>query len=194
MFKVGLTGGIGSGKSTIASIFKVLGVPVYNSDEQSKLLLGDEKIKLKLKEVFTDEIFNGEEVDKKKLGQLVFNDPQKLSVLNSIMHPAVKESFVKWLIKQKSKSYIIKEAAILIETGLYKELDKIILVTAPVEARVKRVIKRDKVLSDEVLARMNNQLKDEEKIKHADWLINNDESSFLIEQVLNIHYNLKRTG
>lgn len=188
MLKIGVTGGIGGGKSTVCKIFEVLGVPVYYADQGAKLLMNHDLAVIEsIKKAFGNNIYNTKgELDRANLAHVVFNDKAKLKKLESIVHPAVREDFNKWALNH-SAEYVIKEAALLFESGSYKDLDKIITVTAPEEVRVERVMKRENVSKEKVLNRMANQLAEQEKIDRADYVIHNDERQMLIPQVLEIH-------
>lgn len=170
---IGLTGGIGSGKSTIASYFKALGVPVYIADDEARKLMDNPETVKKVQSVFEENVIENHVLDRKKIATLVFSNPQKLEQLNSIVHPEVKKHFISWLKKHKDQPFIIKEAAILFESGSYKDCDKIIVVTAPEEIRIDRVMQRDRVTKEQVLERMKNQWTEEEKIKRSDFVIEN---------------------
>lgn len=187
--QVGLTGGIGSGKTTIAKIFSTLDVPVYNSDIRAKAMLKTKPVKEELINCFGDKILSDKSIDNKKLAKIVFNNKQKLEQLNAIIHPKVLVDYQNWLKTQTSK-YIIKESALLIETGLYKKMDKVILVVADFNQRINRVVKRDNVTPKEVKARIHAQLSDEEKYYNADFIITNNNESKVIDQVLVIHNQL----
>jgi dephospho-CoA kinase len=188
MLKIAITGNIGSGKTIIANIFSVLGIPVYNADKQSKKFLYYNHIKSEIKHYFGNTVFDkSNEIDKKALANIVFNDKKTLNILNSIIHPAIKSDFNKWIEKYNDKKYIIHEAAILFESGFYKNFDKIITVTAPQNICIKRVMIRDSILKNEILQRIKNQLPEQEKIKMSDFVIYNDEKQLLIPQVLYIH-------
>lgn len=189
MLKVGLTGGIGSGKSTVARIFESLGVPVFYADDASKLVMAtDETVKRRLKQAFGARVYKDGELDRKYLAGIVFHDSGKLELLNSIVHPATIEFANQWISKQKAP-YIIKEAALLFESGSYKSLDLIIGVSAPADIRILRVMQRDKVSKEEVEARMSKQMDEEEKISHCDIIIynQNGERQSLEKQVLDTH-------
>lgn len=189
--QIGLTGGIGSGKSIVGQLFSVLGIPVFISDiEAAKLMMLDKYVIGRIKKEFGKRVFRGQRVDRKKLASIVFDDDKKLKKLNAIMHPAVKRSYAKWLKEHGDSDYIIKEAAILIESGVYKALDKIILVTAPQETRIRRVLKREGMTRKDVLARMKNQWSDEKKKKYADYIIGNDGKSLILPMVLKLHKQL----
>lgn len=187
---VGITGGIGSGKSTVAHIFSLLGVPVYNSDIRSKELLNkDPELKSRLIEQFGEEIYTTTGIDRKRFAALIFNDKKLLETSNSIIHPLVKSDFEDWVASQ-SFPYVIKESAILFETGIYKQLDKIMLVTAPEKLRIKRVVDRDQTPEKVVLERIKNQWVDVKKIPLADFVIYNDETQMLLPQILKVHQSL----
>ncbi|MCW8897698.1 MAG: dephospho-CoA kinase [Flavobacteriales bacterium] len=183
---IGLTGGIGSGKSTIAEIFTTLKIPVFNSDQEAKKLYSLPEVKQQIIKHFGNVYTEQNQLDKKALGSIVFNNDEKLQLLNSIIHPAVKTLFENWVTKNNQASILIKEAAILIESGAAKQVDKIIVVTAPKKERVKRVMQRDNVSEKEVIARMSKQLPEEELIAQADFIIKNDNQHLVIPQVLDI--------
>lgn len=189
MLKVGLTGGIGSGKSVVASIFRQLGVPVYDADSEGRLLTeNDPEIKSQIKNIFGNGLsLSDGSLDRAVLAKIVFADKEKLSKLNAIIHPAVKKHFENWLEKHADAKYIIKEAAILFESGSYKGLDKIISVIAPEEIRINRVMLRDNSSREKFLAVMKNQWSDEERKNNSDYLIVNDDSTLVIPQVLEMH-------
>jgi dephospho-CoA kinase len=172
---IGLTGGIGSGKTTIAKHIKSLGIPVYIADDEAKkiLLLPETLISLKL--VFGDAIFDNETLNKDKLSTIVFNDSQKLEQLNHIIHPAIKRDFDNWLKANIISPLVVKEAAILFESGSYKDCDVVITIVAPLNSRINRVIKRDNTNSEAVLNRINNQWTDEMRIKKSDYVIENED-------------------
>ncbi len=187
MIKVGLTGGIGSGKSYVAKIFSALGIPIYNSDlEAKKLYLRDDVRKLMILNFGNDVYLESGYINKNYLANIIFNDKNALHKVNSIIHPLVKKHFDKWLEEHKQVAYIIKEAAILFESGAFKFMDKNIVVTAPIKLRIERVIKRDKTDKETVLNKINKQLSDEELIKRCDLNIINNEK-VLLPQVLKIH-------
>ena len=171
---IGLTGGIGSGKTTIAKLFKAEGSPVYIADEEAKKIMQLPETIHKIKTIFGQEIIENQQINKKKLSEIVFNNPEKLKELNAIIHPLVKNHFDDWVKNQKSL-FVIKEAAILFESGSYAYCDKIITVTASEETRIKRVMKRDNCTKEAVLERINNQWSDAQKISKSDYVIvNND--------------------
>ncbi len=172
---IGLTGGIGSGKTTIANHLKSIGIPVYNSDDQAKKILYLPETIDSLKSAFGNVVFTNELFDKDKLAKLVFNNPEQLKLLNKIIHPAVKVDFENWLKANKNSPLIIKEAAILFESGSYKDCDAIISISAPQEMRIQRVIERDHLTFDEVVSRINNQWTDEMRKNKSDYVIDNQD-------------------
>jgi len=183
MLKIGITGGIGTGKSFISKIISELGYPVFDSDKEAKrILIESIEVHQELKKLFGNDIFDGTIPDTKKIAALVFNSKDKLELLNQIIHPAVKKNFEDWILKQKT-DLIFKEAAILIESGSYKDCDKIIVVHAPISLRISRVMKRDNVTDEMVKQRMNNQMQSEDLIKYADFIIENDEHQPLLPQI-----------
>jgi len=194
MLKIGITGGIGVGKSTVSQLFKTLGVPVYNSDERAKWLMNhDHDLKVKIKKLLGDNAYkNNEEVNREVIATKVFNDEALLNQLNELVHPAVKKDYLDWSTSILNNKYSLKESALLFETGMYKELDKNILVVAPLHLRIGRVMKRDGISQELVEQRIKNQLPEEEKIPLADFIIYNDESTSLIEQVLTIHQEISQ--
>ncbi|GAB4260615.1 MAG: dephospho-CoA kinase [Vicingaceae bacterium] len=184
----GLTGGIGAGKSTVSKIFNLLNVPVFNADETAKAIVNSNtEVKNEIIKTFGKEAFKKNVYNTAFIAGKVFSNPQLLSVLNQIIHPKVAEAFESWKKENREQKILLKEAAILIETGGYKSLDGVIMVTAPKELRIKRVIQRSKLSENEILERMNKQLPDEEKLNHADFVIYNDEKQLLIPQVLKIY-------
>lgn len=190
MLKIGLTGGIGSGKSTVARIFEVLGIPVYYADKQAKWLMQtDAGLKDAVKKTFGDAAYSHGKLDRQYLANLVFNNKEKLEALNRIVHPFTIDDAKKWMASQTSP-YAIKEAALLFETGSQSELDLILGVFAPQAVRINRTMKRDNASRDQVLERMKHQLDPEIAMKLCDYCIANGEQSLLIPQVLAIHEQL----
>ncbi|HPN68868.1 MAG TPA: dephospho-CoA kinase [Saprospiraceae bacterium] len=192
MYKVGITGGIASGKSTICKIFELLGVPVYYADDRAKrLMTASKSIKHQIITVFGAEAYykNGR-LNRKHIGSIAFNDPFVLKKLNAIVHPAVIQDGLDWFENLKDFPYALKEAALLIESGSYKSLDKTIVVTCPEEIRLLRAAKRDKAKVTDIKSRMQNQMPDDERIKFADFIINNDGNDLLIPQILDIHLQI----
>lgn len=190
MLKLGLTGGIGSGKTTVAKVFEVLGIPVYYADDAAKRLMNeDAELKQKIKEIFGDDIYDGDLLNKKQLASIVFNDPEKLNTLNRLIHPATIKDAAVWMEKQTS-AYTIKEAALIFESGAQEHLDYVIGVTAPAPLRIHRTMHRDNITREEVIARMDKQMDDTIKIKLCDFVIKNDEQEMLLPQVLALHEKL----
>lgn len=190
MLKIGITGGIGSGKSTVSKIFELLGVPVYYSDEIARGLMDEDRVVKNKIIALADKniILENGSLDRKAIAAVVFNDKKKLQQLNEIIHPAVANHFEKWFSFYKNKTgYILKETAILFESGANKQMDKVIVVTAPKQLRVKRVTARDKSKEEQIEQRIKNQMSEEELIKLADFVIVNDETKSVIEQILAIH-------
>lgn len=173
---VGITGGIGSGKTFICNKFKAMGVPVYNADERAKFLMeNDPKLINALKKTFGNSIYSEKNrLNKKLLASIIFNDKKALEKINNLVHPAVEKDVENWKKEHQNKRYLIKEAALLFETGSYKKLDKTILVHAPKDERILRVMQRDNTTKEQVLARIKNQLSDDEKMSKADIIINNN--------------------
>lgn len=171
---VGLTGGIGSGKTTVAKLFNKLGVPIYVSDiEAKKIMITSKKVISAIKNLLGDEAYNDEnELNRSYISEKVFKNKSLLNDLNSIVHPAVAEDFLNWY-KEQNTEYVIKESAILFESGSFKNCDLVITVTAPLEERINRVVLRDNVTKKQVLHRVMNQLSDEDKIDQSNFIINN---------------------
>jgi dephospho-CoA kinase len=187
MLRIGITGGIGSGKSTVAAIFSSLGVPVYYADDAAKNLMNsDIELQNKIMAAFGKEVYKKNQLDRKLLASIVFNDKQKLELLNSLTHPATIADAEKWILTQTAP-YIIKEAALLFESEAYKHLDKIIGVSAPEDLRVQRTMLRDNITADAVRKRMKQQMNEEEKIKRCDYVIYNDGIQPIIPQVITLH-------
>lgn len=185
---IGLTGGIGSGKSTVAKFFSELGTPVYIADSQAKKIMDYPETIREVQAIFDENITdeNGK-LDRKKIASIVFNNPEKLQQLNGVIHPKVNEDFKNWLKQHKEFPYIIKEVAIIFETQTEKQFDKIILVTAPEKLRIERVMKRDNISEKQTLERMKNQLSDEEKIKKSDFIITNTDLKSIKKEVKKLH-------
>ncbi|UXD70488.1 dephospho-CoA kinase [Sphingobacterium faecium] len=190
--KVGIAGGIGSGKTIVCDIFKVLGVPIYNADLEAKLIMNkSDQVRQAIIATFGDQTYQNGILNREFLAAQVFNDADQLAKLNAIVHPAVIQAAEDWADAQTAP-YSLKEASILFESGSYKKLDYTILVTAPVEIRIARVMARDQVTREQVLARVNNQLPDEEKAKLADFVIINDGIEALIPQVMALHHRFQK--
>jgi dephospho-CoA kinase len=183
---VGLTGGIGSGKTTVANYFHELGVPVYIADEHAKTVMQLPEIILKIKVVFGKSVFDNDVLNRKKLAEIVFNSSEKLKQLNAIIHPAVKKDFERWILDYKKNKFILYEAAILFESGRYINCDVIITVTAPLETRIERVTKRDNTSRELVLQRISSQWTDEQRIKKSDFVIENTNFEEAKEEIVKI--------
>ena len=187
---VGLTGGIGSGKSTVLKQFEDLGINTYSADKVAKKLINsNEDIIESIKSLFGDNIYDNNILDTIKLSKIVFQDSHKLESLNSIIHPAVDKDF-KSFIKTNHGDYIVKEVAIIFETNTEDNYDKIILVRASIEDRIKRVVLRDNITKDDVIRRVNNQIDDSTIIDKCDYIIDNNDLTELKEKVINIHMDL----
>lgn len=187
MLKVGLTGGIGSGKSTVAKIFELLQVPVYYADYEAKLILdNNDFVRTEIIKNFGN-LYKSGFINRQELANIVFKDKSELHKLNSIVHPQVAIHYENWCKKNKAHKYTIKEAAILFESGVYKEMDKIITVVASVDLRIERVCKRDNISKDKVLERIKNQMDDETKVLMSDFIVSNNDTELIIPQILHIH-------
>ena len=192
MLKVGITGGIGSGKSTVSRFFSELGVPVYDSDQRAKSLMQhDDSIIIKIKKEFGDDSYLNNVLNRSHIAEIVFKNELKLKQLNAIVHPVVRTDFNNWLSQNSNARFVIKEAAIMIESGAYKDLDKLIVVNANREQKIKWIKKRDHLLLDDIENRIQNQLSDKIRNQYADFIIeNNSSKKELKQQVLSIYYKL----
>lgn len=191
---IGLTGGIGSGKTTVAQYIVQKGVPVYVSDLEAKKITELPETIQEIREIFGDTILDASGfLDRKELGNIVFNNPEKLKQLNQIIHPKVKQHFSDWLKTNKDQPFVVKEAAILFETKGDKDCDYIILITAPIDLRVERTVKRDGLTKQQVLDRINNQMSDEEKAKKSDFVINNIDLQDTFNKIDNIFVKIKKS-
>lgn len=188
MLKVGISGIMGSGKTTVCNIFKLLGVPVYHADREAKKFYEQDQVKVSVRKAFGNVVFDDEDrVDLKHLAEIVFYDKNKLSLLNSIIHPLVKNDFDEWQAGYASRHYVLYESALFYESGFYRDYDLSVVVIAPVDLCIKRIIARDNVSEKHVRARINAQWSPEKKAALADFVIVNDEQQLLIPQVLDIH-------
>lgn len=187
---VGLTGGIGSGKSTVAKMFMQLGVPVYNSDERAKHLMNNSTdIKKRLVELLGKESYKEGQLNRAFVAKKVFNDTELLAQLNAIVHPVVREDFLNWA-NQQDFCYVIQETALLFENEAQNLYDYVILVTAPKEERISRVVNRDSVTREQVIARMDNQLEDDEKLNLSDYVVENIDIERTKSSVLQVHASI----
>jgi dephospho-CoA kinase len=188
MLKVGITGGIGSGKTTVCKIFELLHIPVFYADDVAKkLMVNDVELVNQIKAVFGENSYlKNDTLNRKHISNIVFNDKNKLNTLNSLVHPAVFKAMDIWVSKQSSK-YVVKEAALLFETGSYKKNDYNILVSCDLELRIKRIAKRDLISEEQIKARFDAQFSEDEKLKLTNFVIKNNETEFLIPQVLKLH-------
>ena len=189
MLKVGITGGMGSGKSTVCNILKNLGVPIFTSDDVGKYLLdNDDYLKDEIKRTFDSDMYTSTgRLDRERMAKLVFNNPDELQRINAIVHPRVKAEFDGWCKKNEKKPYVVKEAAILFETGKHKEMDKMVTVFCPKEERINRIIKRDEATKEDIEKRMMHQYSDAERNALADFIIINDGKEDLLPQVMELH-------
>ncbi|APG58993.1 dephospho-CoA kinase [Christiangramia salexigens] len=191
---IGLTGGIGSGKTTVANFFKELGIPVYIADDAGKRLMNsDEQIKQEIKKLIGEKAYSGEVPDRKYIASKVFKDKALLNELNGIIHPAVAKDFDIWL-KDQHSPYVIYEAAILFEIGRYDQCDHSVLVVTPKDLRIQRIQERDKSTREEILDRMDNQWSDEKKSELADFIIKNTDLAHTKSQVAHIHAQILKAG
>lgn len=190
MIQVGITGGIGSGKTTACRIFETLGVPIFYADQEAKALYDrDTELKAELLSAFGAELYAGGRFQAAVLRDSVFRSPDRLALLNSLVHPRVMAYAESWMQRQTSP-YVLKEAALLVESGSYRKLDRLIVVVAPRSLRLERVVQRDGLQAEDVMDRMAQQLPEEELLAHAHFVIRNDPDHMLIPQVLAIHRQL----
>jgi dephospho-CoA kinase len=187
MFTVGITGGIGSGKSIICTVFRHLGIPVYQADIEARRLMGeDESIRKGLLTAFGQKVFQQGQLNRKYLADRIFSDREARGFVNSLVHPAVRKDFTSWVQNRAGDPYVIEEAALLFETGAWKELDFNILIVAGLETRMERIIRRDGLERKDVLARMASQMDPEKGRAYADFIISNDTNDLVIPQVLRV--------
>ena len=192
MVRIGLTGGIGSGKSTVAHVFEILGIPVYYADKEAKRLMNeDPEIKKQLIQYFGQGAYADNILNRRFIAEIVFKDKQKLQLLNSVIHPITIAKAEEWM-RQHHTSYVIKEAALIFESGSQTSLDFVIGVSAPLNVRIQRTMKRDGVTREEVLARMKNQIEESIKMRLCDFVIRNDDQHLVLPQVLALHEKLKK--
>lgn len=188
MIKIGITGGIGSGKSTVCKVFKVLGIPVFNADEEARRLMQEDKnLVEKIKELFGEEAYLNNKLNRAKLAAMVFENKDLLQKLNALVHPAVGKEFIRWAAKQTDQPYVIKEAAILFESNAHRGLDYVITVSAPEKLRIERIMQRDGVSEEQVKQRMQNQWPERKKVQLADFVVVNDDKKMVLPQVMRLH-------
>lgn len=193
MIKLGITGGIGSGKSTVSEILKIMGIPVYIADIESKKLTESSPIiREKLIDAFGSDLYEGDKLNKPLLASYIFNDKNKLAIANSIIHPEVDKHFINWVEEKPDSPIVAIETAILFESGMNRFTDKTLMVYTPLEERIRRTMLRDNTTMEKVKERINSQVSDEEKIKLTDYIIYNDEKQSLIEQCKNLIYNIQQ--
>jgi dephospho-CoA kinase len=187
--KIGITGGIGTGKTTVTRIFELLQVPIYNADHRAKVIMqNDQELKAQLKDTFGKAIFDDESLNTKMLASIVFNDPEKLSMLNALVHPRVGEDFQDWFQGKANHPYVLKEAALMFEAGSDKQMDRVITVFSPLNLRIERIQARDRHRTVEDIENIiNRQMAESEKLKKSDHIIYNDEENLLIPQVMKLH-------
>ncbi|MFM6975771.1 MAG: dephospho-CoA kinase [Sphingobacteriaceae bacterium] len=195
MLKIGITGGIGSGKTTVAKVFEVLGIPVFYADLVAKeLMLTNVRLRKNLVNAFGNATYRDDgSLNREYLAQLVFSQPEELAKLNELVHPAVFKAFDEWVMKQSSP-YVVKEAALLFESGSFKLCDYTLLVISPEEIKIKRLMKRDHAKRQDILARMAKQMTDKEKEKLANEVLINNEQKLLIPQILALHQQFLQGG
>jgi dephospho-CoA kinase len=190
MLKIGLTGGIGSGKSTVAKVFETLGIPVYYADDAAKRLMHeDAALQLKIQEQFGEAAYTNGQLNRKYIADIVFTSPEKLELLNSIVHPATLQDAERWM-QQQTTPYAIKEAALIFESGAQEHLDYVIGVYAPTPLRIQRTMQRDGVTREEVIARMDKQIDETIKMRLCDFVVTNNEQELLTPQVVALHQQL----
>ncbi len=191
--KIGITGGMGSGKSFVCSIIENLGYPIFYSDKEAKWLMeNNASLIAEIKKIVGNNAYTNNKINKEEIRKYIFDSAEKRKKLNEIVHPAVTQHFDYWAQQFASNSLIFNESALLIETGSYKRFDKIILITASQDVKIKRLIQRENVSTEEIRMRMNSQLSDEVKKNHADYIIENNETDFLLPKIFTIIDQLKK--
>jgi len=193
MIKLGLTGGIGSGKTTVAKVFETIGVPVFYADDEAKKFLLKDRVKQQLIMLFGPKVINESgDVNKAELANIVFNNKESLEQLNALIHPLLMSEFVAWSEKKNAEKYpyVIMEAAILFEANFDANVDKVLCVSAPIETRISRVVNRDKVTKEQVISRMNNQMTDEEREIKSDYIIHNSTNKMIVADIVSLNKSL----
>jgi dephospho-CoA kinase len=185
--KIGVTGGIGSGKTSVCRVFNVLGIPIFSADAEARRIMDSDPIVMEqVRKIAGKDVYSQGILDRAGLASIIFNDEKRLSKINNLVHPVIFDNFRKWA-EESSAPYVIMEAAILFESNASFVVDKIITVIAPLEERIERVTRRNMLDRDQVLERIKNQMDDQYKIKHSDWVINNSENEMIIPAILKIH-------
>ena len=188
--KLGITGGIGSGKTSVCRVFNVLGIPVFPADPEAQTIMNvDKKVRKAINEIAGRNIYPGGKLDRMALASLIFNDKESLKRVNDLVHPIVFDNFIRWT-EQQTTPYVIMEAAILFESGASKLVDRVATIIAPVEERISRVTFRNRLTREQVMERIRNQMTDEERIKRSDYVINNSENAMIIPVILRIHEDI----
>ena len=188
MIKVGITGGIGSGKSIVSEIFVRLGISIYNADTRAKWLMNtNDNLKQQFVARWGNQLNKNNQLDRSYLAGIIFDNKEAINFVNSLVHPAVRTDFQNWCQSHSEESYVMEEAALLFESHANEEMDIMITVYSDENIRINRVIKRDKLTKEQVISRMNNQLSDEEKVKRSEYIIYNNETKSILEQALNLH-------
>lgn len=190
VIKLGITGGIGSGKTSVCRVFKVLRIPVFSADFEAKNIMdNDDSVKLRINSIAGKELYVSGILDRAELASLIFNNKLLLDKVNSLIHPIVFENFRKWESKQDAP-YVIMEAAILFESGAWEIVDKVATVVAPVDQRIERIMQRNNLTREQIIMRIKSQMDDEEKVKRSDYVIQNSEKDMIIPAILKIHEDL----
>lgn len=190
--RLGVTGGIGSGKTTVCRIFRVLGVPVFVADDAAKQLMNsDPDIRKKINEIAGQGLYSGGNLDRMELARLIFNKPEMLKNVNKVVHPVVLRTFDEWAEKAE-EPYVIMEAAVLFESRGEAHVDRVVSISAPVEERIERVMGRSELSREQVLERINNQLEDDEREEQSYYVINNADNEMIIPEILKIHSDMLR--
>ncbi|MFO8022103.1 MAG: dephospho-CoA kinase [Perlabentimonas sp.] len=193
MIKIGVTGGIGSGKTMVCKVISAMGYPVYHADIEAKRIVNtNSEVIRKVKQLFGSNIYTQNSLDRKKLAGVVFNNADLLQKLNSIVHPAVADDFEKWVENNSKSPLIFKEAAILFESGAYKTVDKVVAIWAPEDLRISRVSERDGVTKEQVMERMKNQIRQGELLERSDFVIKNSQQELLVPQVVKLIKHLHK--
>ena len=191
-FRIGVTGGIGSGKTSVCRVFNVLGIPVFSADQAaSEIMNTNSEIIRSINSLSGTDMYPGGSLDREKLASLIFNDKTLLKKINSLVHPVIFDQFKAWADKQTTQ-YVVIEAAILFESGFSNLVDKVVTVVAPLDERVERVIKRNKLSRDQVMERVRNQMDDESRLKLSDYVISNSENEMIVPAILEIHQDIIR--